>query len=280
MTIRLEDELVAGMRAHTAGLHPPPDLVERAARHNRRRRLALSLAAAGGGGAVAVVVAAALAAGPAPVAPSAPPRMLSVAQISQRAVGALAANDVEHVVATVSAGGTPKTTEHWYDPVTGRSRSRASAPSGSARGDTWTVYSHGVATITTVDRSSRTWWRVSRPVTADKIGPVANASPDELRVALQAGDYRLAGRETVAGVAAVHLRAEHAGGGSDDLWVAGDSFRILRRVIVKPTGGGHARVDLAFDWQPRSQAVLVRFTVVVPAGFTRVGVPASEPVAK
>jgi hypothetical protein len=261
MTMRLEDELVAGMRAHTAGLRPRPDPVNRAARGVRRRRLAVRGGTAGlavaAVAAVAVVAASAGSDRPGERSP-ARPALLTVAQISERAAGALATDDIEHVVATLTVDGRTKTTEHWYDPVT--------HDSCTGSGGSWTVYRDGTVTATYVDRATRTWWTQSRPAPAEKVGPVANATPEELRAALRAGEYRIVSRDAV-----VHLHAGHPSGGSDDLWVDADSYRIVRRVVVKP--GAEARIDLAFDWQPRTPATLARFTVTVPAGFARVDAP-------
>jgi hypothetical protein len=277
VTTRIEDELVAGMREQTAGLLPPQDLVDRATRRNRRRRAGLATAATAIGLAGVLSVSMATLGRGAPERPSAAatqsaPAMLTVAEISNLAVAALATDDIEHVTATVSQNRRSYREEFWYDPTTRSARHHSVQPlPGDPVEDTWLIANAGHVVVTYVNRSTRTWWASERTMPDGKTASQFPYTPDELRAALSRGDsYRLVGNEKIGDLAVLHLRDERSEGGSDDLWVDAATYRAVRRVIVKGSGERAIRVQLDFDWQPRTDKNLAPLTVAVPDGFRQI----------
>jgi hypothetical protein len=293
MRVRLEDELARGMRERTAGLRPAPDLVARAARGHRRRRRGRLAVGGAGGLAVAAVTVAALGAGagptpsPPPVAggsaassPARAPQMLTVAQVSQRAVAALDAGEVRHSTGTLTVDGRTQRTETWYDPVTGAFRQRQlQTLRGEARHEVWIVPGPGHATVTVLDLDARTWYQDRRePVPARKLAAVTGEDPDDLRAALRRGELRLIGPETVDGAELIRLRADYEGA-SEELWVDADTYRPVRRVTLseRPGPGEVTRVEVAYRWSPRAAEALAPLEVTIPAGFVRVDPPPADP---
>ncbi|MEU8077314.1 hypothetical protein AB0B31_17905 [Catellatospora citrea] len=279
MNIDLEDELAAGMREHTADLKPSADLLDRAARRNRRRTAAM--ASGTGVFALAAVVAVAMTAlggTPAapPVEPGAPPapELLTVAMVQERAVAALAADDVQHIVSTVDYRGKTEHGEWWFDQVTGDSRiTRLQAPGGAVTMDLWQLVRDDKLTMTQVFHDDRSYLVLERPLDGQRPPGPAGSTPDELRAALQRGEgYTLVGPEDLAGRAVLHLRFDFADG-SDELWVDAETYRAVRRETVKHTPDGDARNRLEFEWQPRDDGSLKPLAVKVPDGYTQRQVP-------
>jgi hypothetical protein len=265
MNVRLEDELVAGMREQTAALRPSADLLDRAARANRRRTVGMGVAT--GAFALAAVLAVTMAQlGGTPAAPGlrTAPEMLTVAQVSERAVAALAADDLQRVTWSVTADGRYENRfVAWFDQTTGDTRLTSLYANDTPYEEVWLVLRAGTLTITDVDHEARTWCREIRPEagTATTVGP-AGGTPDELRAALRDGRYTLVGAETLDGRAVQHLR--QAGDAEpDELWVDSETYRAVRRVIVENT-----RMQMDFEWLARTAESLAPLTVTIPPGYT------------
>jgi hypothetical protein len=269
----LEDELVAGMREHTAGLVPAPDLIDRAVRGNRRRTRHAAATGSLGVAAVLAVVVATLGSPPArgPSAASQPaPRMLTVAEVSSRVLATLATDDLEHAMITIGQGDIQSTEEFWYDSVTGNSRHHGvQVQRGGGLEDTWIIRHDGTATVTLVNHATRTWWTKVRSDDNNKTGSHAGYTPDELRDQLRDGVWQLVGDEQINGRAAVHLR-QVSGSMTGDLWVDADTYRMVRRHLVKATPGQAITITLDFDWPARTPEALQPFAFTPPAGYTQI----------
>ncbi|GIG01442.1 hypothetical protein [Catellatospora citrea] len=279
MNIDLEDELATGMREHTADLKPSADLLDRAARRNRRRTAAM--ASGTGVFALAAVVAVAMTAlggTPAapPVEPGAPPapELLTVAMVQERAVAALAADDVQHIVQTVTYRGTTDHGEWWFDQVTGDSHiTHLQAPGGAVQMDLWQLVRDDKLTMTQVFHGDRSYVVHERPLDGQHpVGP-AGSTPDELRAALRRGEgYTLVGPEDLDGRAVLHLRYDFEDG-TDELWVDAQTYRAVRRETVKHTPDGDSRNRMDFTWQARDAESLKPLAVKVPDGYTQRELP-------
>ncbi|GAA2397048.1 hypothetical protein [Catellatospora methionotrophica] len=273
-----EDELSAGMREHTADLKPSADLLDRAARRNRRRTAAM--ASGTGVFALAAVVAVAMTAlGGTPVAPVEPgprpaPELLTVAMVQERAVAALAADDLQHVVSTVDHQGRTEHGEWWFDQQTGDSRiTELRAPGGTVTMDLWQLVRDDKLTMTQVFHGDRSYVLLERPLNGQRPPGPAGSTPGELRAALQRGDgYTLVGPADLDGQAVLHLRLTFEDG-SDDLWVDAQTYRAVRRETVKHTPDGDARNRLEFTWQPRTSESLKPLTATIPPGYTQRELP-------
>lgn len=295
MTMQLEDELAAAMREQTAGLRPSADLLDRAARRNRRRTVGTGIATGAFGlAAVLAVTMTALGGTPAvpPVGPGTPaaPELLTVAQVTERAVAALAADDVLHVRSRITTApeGDVLTDEQWYDEAGRRARVTRVGADGAASNEVWIAIEGDTVTTTLVDHARRTWSRSARQVTQDGTGVVrfpadpsggrgfgaagAGNTTEQLRAALTEGGYALVGPETRNGFEVLRLRAARDGGpdvtGTDDLWVDAETYRAVRRETVWHTSVGDNRIELDFEWLPRGAESSAPFTVRVPAGYT------------
>jgi hypothetical protein len=271
----LEDELVAGMRERTAGLVPAPDLIDRAVRGNRRRRARYAAATGGLGVAAVLAIVIATLGSPRPSPPAGPaaqpaPKMLTVAEISARAMAALASDDVEHAKITIAQPGLQSTVgESWYDSVTGNSRNHGiQAKSGDRLEDTWTIRRDDTATVTDVNHADRTWWTLNRPDDNDKTGSRTGYTPEELRDQLSDGEWQLVGYEQVNGRRVAHLQQIH-GSVSTDLWVDADTFRMVRRQIVK-AANLTVTITQDFDWLTRTPEALRPFSLAVPSGYRQI----------
>ncbi|WP_155373975.1 hypothetical protein [Catellatospora vulcania] len=275
MSINLEDELAAGMREHTADLAPSADLLDRAARRNRRRTAGMATGT-GVFGLAAVVAVAMTALGGTPAAPPADPgtrpapELLTVAMVSERAVAALAADDVQHVISAVTYRGATEHGEWWFDQETRDSRiTYLAAPGGAVDRDLWQVVRGDTLTMTDVFHHDRSFLRLERPLEGKRPTGPSGGTPDELRAALERGDgYTLVGPEELDGQAVLHLRLVFEDG-SDDLWVDASSYRAVRRETVKHTPDGDARNRLDFTWLSRTPESLAPLTVTVPSGYTQ-----------
>ena len=263
----LEDQLVAGMREHTAGLTPAPDLLDRAVRGNRRRRARFA-AATGALGVTAVLTVVFASTGTPPAAPAPLARpVLTAAEVSQRAIAALATDDVEHARIVVRQQDKQYTQEFWYDSVTGDMRHHDVVPLiGDRLTDTWTIRRNGTATVAYVDHAARTWWTHERPDDTGKSGSHAPYTPEELRQQLSEGTYQLVGEEQLDGQPVIHLRKSYNPGG-EDLWVDAGTYRAVRRQIVKAAPIGDIVATLDFDWPPRTPESLRPLVFTPPDGY-------------
>lgn len=275
MNSSLEEELAAGMREHTADLRPSADLLDRAARRNRRR-FAGRAVGTGVFGLAAVVAVAMTALGGAPAAPSADPgprpapELLTVGMVSERAVTALAGDDVQHVVSTTTHQGAIEHGEWWFDQTTGDSRiTHLPAPGGASTMDLWQLVRDDTLTMTQVFHDDRSFVRDERPLNGRRPSGPAGGTPEELRAALRRGDgYTLVGPVDLDGRAVLHLRLEFEDG-SDELWVDAETYRAVRRETVKHTPDGDARNRLDFEWLSRTPDSLAPLTVTIPTGYTQ-----------
>ncbi|GAB4048788.1 hypothetical protein [Catellatospora paridis] len=279
MNSPLEEELAAGMREHTADLRPSPDLLDRAARRNRRRTAGRAVGT-GVFGLAAVVAVALTALGGTPAAPTADPgprpapELLTVGMVSERAVAALAGDDVQHVVQTVTYRGTTEHGEWWFDQETGDSYiTDLSAPGGAATTDLWQVVRDDTLTMTQVFHHDRTFVRHDRALQGQRIPGPAGGTPEELRAALQRGDgYTLVGPVDLDGQAVLHLRLEFEDG-VDELWVDAQTYRAVRRVTVKHTPEGDSRNLMDFEWRARTAESLAPLAAKIPTGYTERKLP-------
>ncbi|WP_144121646.1 hypothetical protein [Catellatospora sichuanensis] len=279
MNIGLEDELAAGMREHTADLRPSADLLDRAARRNRRRTAGRAVGT-GVFGLAAVVAVALTALGGTPAAPPVDtgaqpaPQLLTVAQVSERAVAALDVDDVQHITSSVTFRGTVEHGEWWFDQQTGDSRIiHLAAPGGAVKQDLWQVVRDGKLAMTQVFHDDRSFLRLERPLNGVQPTGPAGATPDELRAALKRGDgYTLVGPVELDGRAVLHLRFEFEDG-TDELWVDAETYRAVRRETVKRTPEGDARNRMDFEWLPRTAESLAPLQAEVPNGYTQRKLP-------
>ncbi|MEU8003345.1 hypothetical protein AB0B66_19485 [Catellatospora sp. NPDC049111] len=279
MNISLEDELAAGMREHTADLRPSPDLLDRAARRNRRRTAGRAVGT-GVFGLAAVVAVAMTALGGSPAAPTADPgprsapELLTVGMVSERAVAALAGDDVQHIVSTTTYRGTTEHGEWWFDRTTGDSRiTHLSAPGGAATMDLWQLVRDDTLTMTQVFHQDRSFLRLDRALNGERPAGPAGGTPEELRAALRRGDgYTLVGPVDLDGRAVLHLRLDFEDG-SDELWVDAETYRAVRRETVKHTPDGDALNRMDFAWQPRTAESLKPLAVTIPSGYTQRELP-------
>ncbi|GAA1410995.1 hypothetical protein [Catellatospora coxensis] len=279
MNSALEEELAAGMREHTADLRPSADLLDRAVRRNRRRTAGRAVGT-GVFGLAAVVAVAMTALGGTPAAPTADPglrpapELLTVGMVSERAVAALAGDDVQHVVSTTTHQGTTEHGEWWFDQTTGDSRiTHLPAPGGASTMDLWQVVRDDTLTMTQVFHDDRSFVRDERRLNGLRPSGPAGGTPEELRAALQRGDgYTLVGPVDLDGRAVLHLRLEFEDG-SDELWVDAETYRAVRRETVKHTPDGDARNRLDFEWLSRTPDSLAPLTVTIPTGYTQRSLP-------
>ncbi|MEV0454309.1 hypothetical protein [Catellatospora methionotrophica] len=273
-----EDELSAGMREHTADLKPSADLLDRATRRNRRRTAAM--ASGTGVFALAAVVAVAMTVlGGTPAVPVEPgtrpaPELLTVAVVSERAVAALAADDVQHVVSTTTHRGATEHGEWWFDQETGDSHMTYLAADGAAvEREIWLDVRDDTVTTTEVSHRDRTYLRLDRPAEGGRPGSPAGRTVDELRTALGRDDgYTLVGPAELDGRAVLRLRLVFEDG-TDDLWVDAESYRAVRRELVKHTPDGDARNRLDFTWLPRTPETLATLTATIPPTYTEKVLP-------
>lgn len=211
-----------------------------------------------------------------PVATGTPPapELLTVSVVSERAVAALAVDDVQHVVSTTTHRGTTEHGEWWFDQQTGDSRiTYLAAAGGTVDREFWQVVRDGTVTTTEVSHGDRTWLRLERPLEGKRPGGPAGGTPDELRKALARGDgYTLVGPADLDGRAVLHLRLVFEDG-TDELWVDAETYRAVRRVTVKHTPDGDARNRLDFDWLPRTPDTLAHLTATIPATYTERELP-------
>ncbi|MBV1851772.1 hypothetical protein [Catellatospora tritici] len=299
MSTRLEEELAAGMREHTADLRPSLDLLDRATRAHWRRQT--RVAAGAGLGLVAVLAVTAYAidssrsaapSGDLPVAaatgtpslkptPSAATTPLTAAEVLRRARAALDRDGIEHVVTRKEQpNGAVLRSESWHDPVTGDQRGHTLQPlPGQGSKNSWIILSGGGFSVTDVFSATRTYAVASGPDPAQV--PVTGTEgyiPEELRALLASADgYEFSGHpEVVQGRRLLMLR-KMAGDSITHLWFDADTYLPVRRTLQKQADRSSLIVLWQFDWLLRSAHSLTVFKVTIPPGYTEV--PYTPPVS-
>jgi len=288
MNVHLETQLTEAMREYADGVRLSGEVLHAAARRHRRRTITYRSAyAAPIVGLIGVLAVGLPANGPPPAGPQGVdrnPAMLTVAQVSTQVNAALgeSAGLIEHVVVSATLKGHTLHMEGWLDATTRSDHRRASVDiPGKPAHETWATHDGTRLTVTTVDSTRRVWWTDTRSVPVEKqLDSLSPSTPEEIQRALTEGSNRLVlvGREDIDGRATLHLRMSTGStAGSDDLWVDATTYRVVRRVILKPNPpDGHARIQEDFDWLERTPENLARVTFNPPAGYTQVPAPTPD----
>jgi hypothetical protein len=255
MSTKLESDLIAAMHAETDGLVVPGQIVEHAARSVRRRRATLASA-----GLSAIVAATAVVAitmngiTPSRTSPNTGlPVVLTAADVQRNAASAFDDEILMHV--TTTAGGSGQVNQIWVDLVTGNLYRFDDTR------QVWIAVSHGTATMTEVDKQRHTW---SRTVYQDakSIERALDNRAASVRSELKNGHFTLVGHDTIAGIDTLHL---HTDADREDIWVDATTFRTIRETVAVAPGP----ITVDFQWLDRTPDQLARFTVTIPAGYTR-----------
>lgn len=274
MTMDLERELEAAMRAHVTGARLSPDVLLAAARAHRRRRSARRAAMAAGGLTLAAAVAGIVVMNPGATTngsstpgPSAPQsvQLQPASYIASHVTEALDRNGttITYVTTHDSTNGETRDEEQWWDGATGDWRRHA------PNADALIKYTGDRATFTVVDHTTRTWWAITY-----QADTTTGWSKDDIKAALKnEGSFTVVGQESLHGRDVIRLRvARSPKGGSDlQLWVDAKTYDLVRTVdTYTPSGGAPASVSTwDYTYLPRNPAELRRFTLEPPADYTR-----------
>jgi hypothetical protein len=267
----LERELRYRLHEEMSGMTASPDLAATVRRRHRRRTWALRSAAVIPA-VVAVAFAVALVAKPvtAPGTGPAGPAMLDVNYVSQQTSAALenAGDYVRHLHYVYSDG---YTYDEWVDVTAGAHRIEEYT-GGAVRSAT--VYQgEGPDNALTVNYADRTYTRfamaelrLAEGQPNDNVYRGDFLKPEEIRGLAADGRLQLVGSESVNGTNTVHLRWLQVEGFTLDLYVDATSYLPVRMMAAGAKGSSTSD----FTWLPRSPENLARFTLDVPAGFTKV----------
>ena len=178
-----------------------------------------------------------------------------------------------------SQTGKPVTDEIWTAPGSNTYRIEDLSATGQpATGHLVTVTAHRTVSIT-INYRARTWARTTYRFgsASSAAGPAPEpATPlqqaAQLRAQVKAGRVTLAGRATVDGQSAIHLR-ERQSGGLINLWVSPATYLPIREIDTAagvPESSSKAIRD-DYRWLPATPANLRMLTAagVIPAGFTQ-----------
>jgi hypothetical protein len=277
MNTDLETQLSADMDRFTLGIRVPPDLARKACRRNRRRRARLRAAIASGTTA-ALIVAVAVAGVAGVFTSTARLPIQTTAYVVKQVDKALAPANVATLIRVTRAVPVPG-----HKPGEFVSPSALLGPTctGSTTlswtyGEIWKLSAYDAdgrhlfdlrtsATKSSVQESeviycNRTWWAGTKP-RAYSGGGSGIDSPAQIRSALSAGIYRVAGSQLVDGVKTIKL-TEGPTLPSLTLWVSPVTYLPVRII------SGPLQVD--FQWLPPTPANLARLGLPVPAGFKQV----------
>jgi hypothetical protein len=214
----------------------------------------------------------------------------SAAEITRRTLTALADSRdlIRHQKTTGHNGDSSLTkTEAWYDLTAHRYRIVVYGQNGAVVSGSLSTIADGKLTAQSVDYQKRTWRTITGTVPTSSAAAGSPGYAEQIREQVSSGVYVLLGTDSINGKKVLHLRkpigppelsmrAVSPSGvtmpaparahfpNELHMWVDPSTYLPVRSELTSPSG---VRLEVDYDWLPRTPENLGKLELVVPPGF-------------